>query len=513
MNVKELLLIVCLALATTWGIEYLFFRKSQQMGDEIKSGQSFTVPQAKQDQLRPLNTEVDFVDTKRPAPTELATVEAEHARWVFSTEAASLDRLEFVRSQDGKVSTITTTFPVGITEREKRCFLVALNEETPYFYALIDRKDTDQSAELTYKAETPSAHVSKTYVVDKSLYKVTLSILVEPKQGKIVEPRLFFPAPIMPDIALTDVKSTIINDEYGGISKAASTKLEAGKGWFAPSLVGVDNRYFAYAMVNDPNHFAQRAYFHRCGQQDLTAILEGPRVTEPQSWTMTFYMGPKEEKAMAAVDQRLVNTLEYSGWLAPISRIMLKILMFFYFYLKNYGFAIIALTLLIKLLLLPFSIKGAQSMKKTGEMQRKLQYLQQKYKHDPEMLAQERAALIREHGMPGMAGCLPLLLQIPVFIALSRVLSSAIELYQAPFLWIPDLSASDPYYVLPVLIGVSMLLQSTTVEAKQKMQFIVMALIFGAVSVSFSSGLALYIFMSTILSVIQALVQNRLKVA
>src|SRR5579872_4662111 len=483
MNIKELLLIVGLALITTWGIEYLFFKKTAVESDEIKSGQSFKVPKAHEEKLRPLNREVDFYDVKRTAPTDLTTVKTDHAVLVFSTDAASLDRLEFPRQQGNRDYTVTTVYPMGVHEKDKRCFLVAFEEETPYFYTLIDRKETEDTTQLTYRAEAKDLTVTKTFIVYKHLYKIDLALTVDPKHGS-TQARIFLPAPIMPDIAINDIKSAIINDERGSIIKIPTTKVEADSGWFTPTLVGVDNRYFVNAMVTDPEHFTQRAYFTHLAQPDLTAIIEGPVQSESRSWKLSFYCGPKEEHALAAVDPRLAQTLEYSGWLAPLSRLMLKILKSLYDYVKNYGVAIIVLTIIIKVLLLPFTLKGAQSMKKTSEMQRKLQYLQQKYKHDPETLNQERAALIREHGMPGMAGCLPLLLQIPVFLALSRVLSSSIELYQAPFLWIPDLSANDPCYVLPLLIGLSMLLQSATVESKQRMQFVVMALIFGAVSMS-----------------------------
>jgi YidC/Oxa1 family membrane protein insertase len=190
------------------------------------------------------------------------------------------------------------------------------------------------------------------------------------------------------------------------------------------------------------------------------------------------------------------------------------LLNFLYTFLGNYGWAIVALTVLTKLVLLPFSLSGAKSMKKHAEMQKKLKYLQQKYKDDPETLMRERADLVRKEGLSGLSGCLPILLQLPIFFALSRVLSSSIELYQAPFFgWITDLSARDPYYILPILVALAMLLQATTVDAAQRMQLIIMALVFGAITANLSAGLCLYIFMSTLLGVVQAMIQQRCKVA
>ena len=142
-------------------------------------------------------------------------------------------------------------------------------------------------------------------------------------------------------------------------------------------------------------------------------------------------------------------------------------------------------------------------MKDRVEMQKRLQYIQQKYKDDPQARAQAQAEFMRKHGL-GLAGCLPLLMQVPIFFGLSRVLSSAIELYKTPFLWMNDLSARDPYYILPVLVMIGMLGSAfTAVDAKQRMPIIAMALAFGAVSASMSSGLVLYIALSTLLNMVQ----------
>jgi YidC/Oxa1 family membrane protein insertase len=118
---------------------------------------------------------------------------------------------------------------------------------------------------------------------------------------------------------------------------------------------------------------------------------------------------------------------------------------------------------------------------------------------------------MRKHGFQDMAGCLPLLLQIPMFFALSRVLSSSIELYQAPFFfWIKDLSAHDPYLILPLLIGLTMIVQAGFADKQQRASILVMALIFGAFTTTLSAGLALYIFVSTFLSVAQTAFQKKL---
>ena len=124
----------------------------------------------------------------------------------------------------------------------------------------------------------------------------------------------------------------------------------------------------------------------------------------------------------------------------------------------------------------------------------------------------EKAELVKKHGMPGLTGCLPLVLQIPIFIGLSRVLSSSIELYRAPFgFWIKDLSARDPYYILPALITLCMVAQAMTAPPSQRLPILAMAVIFGAFAANFAAGLALYLLVNTFLSVAQVIIQRKFK--
>ncbi len=515
MNIKELLLVVGLALVTTWTIDYFMNRgKKDQPGteQEVKAGQSFVAPKNPQS-LRPLNIEVAFSEQKRPAPATLTEVKNRGALCVFSTDGAALERFEH-RMGGHPGSDLTTIFPPAQGDREARCFLVALEKDTPYYYTLVDHTYDDiKTTMLTYKAENETAIITKIFTFFSSTNCISLRLTIEPKKGP-VQARILYPAPLLPALGADDTKSGIYNDESGSIVTTPRSKINPDIYWHAPTFFGLDDRYFVHALVKDENHFVDRAYYKLSGAQDIYAFLESPSIATTTTWELKFYFGPKEACAMRAVDPRLEETLGYAGWFSPIAYWLLRLLIFLYRFLGNYGLAIIALTILTKIVLLPFSISGARSMKKHAEMQRKLKYLQQKYKDDPETLMRERTELMRKEGLSGLSGCLPILLQLPIFFALSKVLSTSIELYQAPFFgWITDLSARDPYYVLPLLVAVSMLLQATTVDASQRVQLIVMALVFGAITANLSAGLCLYIFMSTLLGVLQTMVQQRFKVA
>ena len=171
---------------------------------------------------------------------------------------------------------------------------------------------------------------------------------------------------------------------------------------------------------------------------------------------------------------------------------------------------IIAITALMKLVLLPFTIKGDKKAKEHAEFQKKLSYIQKKYKDDPEMLKQEQAALVQKYGLPGLSGCLPLFIQLPLFFALNPILNSSLDLYKAPFLWIPDLSARDPYFVLPILIVVCMVVQALTLDKQGRLPALAFALLIAAVSINFSAGLSLYIFISALLGLLQSAIQKKM---
>lgn len=503
-----MLLPLALALITTWAVQYFIINR--YFGTEssgTKSGQTFTAP-ANAIQAKPLRKEVDFIDKDISVKPEITRIETDNAIYQFSNEGASLQQLIFKRKTNGQQILMTTLEHSSQYDREKRCFLIALDEKTPYAYKLVDRKDEQKKTVLTYKAETDQALIEKTFEVKHDTFQIDLHLSITPK-NQLITPRILFSAPYMASVK-DDTISGVYNDEKGSIQKEARSKIDMNKGWFAPTFFGSDDRYFVHAMIAHENSFAQRAYYNLEGQSGLISILEGPEIKEKTDWVISFYCGPKEEEIMNLVDPRLQQTLDYSGLLAPISRFLLEVLKFLYKYLYNYGWAIVLLTLAINLILLPFNIRSNKSMKQYGEFQKKLAYIQHKYKDDPDTLARERAELLSKNGMPGLGGCLPKLLQLPIFFALSRVLSSSIELYKAPWiLWIKDLSAKDPYYILPLCITLLMLFQAPASEPKQRFTMIAVAIIFGAVSTNFSAGLCLYIFVGVLLNGMQQTVQKR----
>ena len=228
------------------------------------------------------------------------------------------------------------------------------------------------------------------------------------------------------------------------------------------------------------------------------------------------YIGPKEYKILKAINPELTDAIEF-GWFTFLSYPFFKVLLWINDMVGNWGWAIILFTLLVKLVLFPLSYKGMMSMQKLKDLAPKMKELKDKYKDDPAKLNMKMMELYRKHGANPMGGCLPLLLQIPVFFALYRVLLNADELQGAAWIpaWIDNLAAADPYYILPVLMGVSMWFQqkitpNNFTDPLQEKIFqwfpVIMALMF--IIMPFPSGLVLYWVVNNIFTIGQQYVIN-----
>jgi YidC/Oxa1 family membrane protein insertase len=218
----------------------------------------------------------------------------------------------------------------------------------------------------------------------------------------------------------------------------------------------------------------------------------------------------KEYNYLTSLGHNLKHAVDFGIW-GFFAEWILKGLQFFYTFMPNYGVSIILLTLLIRLITFPLQYKSFVSMKKMQIVQPELTKIREKFKDDPQRMQKESMELFRKAGANPLGGCLPLLLQMPVFFAFYKVLYSAVELVDAPFiLWIHDLSNKDPYFVLPVLMTGAMFLQqkltpNTISDPVQKKVMMFMPLIFGFIMKDLPSGLSLYIFVSTIFGILQQL--------
>jgi YidC/Oxa1 family membrane protein insertase len=231
--------------------------------------------------------------------------------------------------------------------------------------------------------------------------------------------------------------------------------------------------------------------------------------------TLSGYAGPKEFVLLKSLNPELTDVIEY-GWFTFIAKPMFTFLQFIQSYVGNWGWTIVILTIIIKLILYPLSYKGMVSMQKLKELAPKIKELQTKHKDDKQKQSAAMMELYKKHGANPMGGCLPLILQIPVFFAIYRVLLNAIELKGAEWiLWIHDLAEMDPYFVLPILMGASMYLQqkltpNTLQDEMQKKIFQFLPVVFTFFFLWFPAGLTLYWFINNVFTIAQQYYINTL---
>ncbi len=393
-----------------------------------------------------------------------------------------------------------------------------------------------QNHTLTFSYEAPGwLRITRQYHFVADSYLIDLSVSVENLGGQPWEN-----APTLSLISQPLSSATGSRYTFQGPSLLVNNELEEvkfkkikGEEKFPGPIdwVAYTGQYFIMALlpVNlTPNHAQLEALDTATQMVEITLI--GPKLTlQPgvqQQFSYKLYLGPKEVNILKAADPRLAKAVNF-GWFDIIAQPLLVCLKFFYRYLHNYGAAIILLTLLIKLLFWPLTHKSYVSMKAMKKLQPKMQKIREKYKDDKEKMNQEVMQMYRTHKVNPIGGCLPMVLQIPVFFALYRLLYSSIAIRHAPFLWwINDLAAPDrfpigvqiPYLgdglpILTVLMGVSMFAQQkmspTGGDPKMEKMMMMMPVVFTVFFVNFPSGLVLYWLVNNILSVGQQYYINK----
>jgi YidC/Oxa1 family membrane protein insertase len=298
---------------------------------------------------------------------------------------------------------------------------------------------------------------------------------------------------------LTMVDGEMHKDEPEDIE--AEKSYSGAKGW-----TGVTDKFFMAVVI--PGGGIKAVVGKGVSGMGYTGIV----FAQPEE-KLLVYAGPKEYDRLKALDQGLSQAVDF-GWFTFIAKPLFVSLKYFNSVVKNWGWAIIILTIIVKLLFAPLTHKSQKSMKRMQKLQPLFAELKEKYKGDPQRMNQEMMALYKTHKVNPMGGCLPMLVQIPVFVALYNVLNLSVELRQAPFaLWLTDLSAKDPYYILPVLMGLSMLVMQkmtpTSLDSMQNKIMMFMPVMLTFMFISLPSGLVLYFTVSNLLSMAQQFYINK----
>ncbi|MFP9462804.1 membrane protein insertase YidC [Pectobacterium brasiliense] len=275
--------------------------------------------------------------------------------------------------------------------------------------------------------------------------------------------------------------------------------------------VAMLQQYFATAWI-PTTAGANTFYTSKLGNgQAAIGFKSAPVVVaagSQQDLKITLWVGPEIQDKMAAVAPHLDLTVDY-GWLWFISQPLFKLLKFLHSFIGNWGFSIIAITFIVRGIMYPLTKAQYTSMAKMRLLQPKLQAMRERIGDDKQRMSQEMMALYKSEKVNPLGGCFPLLIQMPIFLALYYMLMGSVELRHAPFaLWIHDLSAQDPYYILPILMGVTMFFiqkmsPTTVTDPMQQKIMTYMPVIFTVFFLWFPSGLVMYYIVSNLVTILQ----------
>lgn len=413
---------------------------------------------------------------------------------------------ELVSLAEAKGSTLETSSPVPFVIKEKNPSTVLLEYRSKNL--LISKRFAlkNDTYQMEMELEVQNRD-DKTISFEPSVVWSKQAVEESPQRGV-----LFFKTP--PD------QWRPVHLQGGELKEIVWEKvpvLETRQGDFA--WVGAQSRYFLGSVIPVGRKGTQMElgqYQTEEGENFFYQKLLLPPVQilpgEHLSQKFMVYGGPKEYRYLK--DIGLEKTLGL-GWTTVVAVPILYALQFFYKVIHNYGVAIILLTVLIKILLNPINRKSLQSMKAMQALQPRLKGLREKYGKDKEKLNMEMMQLFKANKINPMGGCLPMLLQIPIYIALYKVLWSSVELYHAPFFWFyKDLSAPDPYLITPILLGVTMFFQTkmtptASVDPTQQKMMMLMPLMFCVFMVFLPMGLGLYILVNTLMTILQQVMYQR----
>ncbi len=374
--------------------------------------------------------------------------------------------------------------------------------------------------------EDANLRVTKTYIFTRGSHVLDVVYTVENRSAAPVAPDVYYqlvrdgkPPPGDSSLIPTYTGAAIYTAEHKfkklsfsdiGDGKAGT---QANNGW-----VAMLQHYFVSAWL--PKAGGEREFYSKelkDGTYAAGVILLQPlgkiAPGETKQLRVALYAGPQVQSQLAELAPGLDLTVDY-GWLTILAAPLFWVLAFIYKGVGNWGLAIILLTVLIKILFYPLSAKSYHSMAQMRVLAPKLQRIKEQHGEDRQKLQSAMMDLYKNEKINPLGGCLPILVQIPVFIALYWVLLASVEMRHAPFiLWIKDLSAPDPYYILPIVMGLTMIIQTklnpTPPDPIQAKVMMIMPLVFSVFFFFFPAGLVLYWVVNNVLSIAQQWLINR----
>ncbi len=468
---------------------------------------------------------------KRASKAEVSSqiLENSEVKMVITNQAAAVQAWElksFSKTLEKKDDKITLTGVTGFTSQMNLRFSDPIYTEATSVNW--DSLTQPMPGKTVARLSTPELEVERVISLDSTGYGgkaeyrfrfqkeppkfVFLDLYGSPKRENDTEGSIFGQAPDKVHVTFRD-----INKRHAELAADHKETIESQSG---VKWLGLDTRYFVLALVPKGTEENKSAVGAQISKEDIGAPAVRGSLAFPTEGKREFsletkiYFGPKEMEGLRTVDPMLADTIDF-GWTSFLAVPLLQSLKWLHGFVLNYGVAIIILTFVIKMLLFPLTYKSMKSMSKIAKLQPQLNALREKYKNDKEKLNVEMMNFMKTNGYNPLGGCLPILIQMPIFFALYRVLFNSMELYQAPFVgWIHDLSSPDPFFITPVLLTGLMYLQqklspSTATDPAQQKMLQFMPVIFGVFMLLLPAGLNIYMVVNSATSIAQQWVLNR----
>jgi YidC/Oxa1 family membrane protein insertase len=492
---------------------------------------------------------------KEAAPKDIK-VETENYTAIFSTRGAALKSFQLKGYQKECIKCTADIYPViknSITgtkqpakaKNNEPVELVVLNEAMPYPLAITFPESAPEiTADSIYDADVTKLDL----ISAKEKQRLVFSQIFN---GIKVE-KIFTFNPDNYSIAL-DVKVSNLSDspltqiphlnwyEYANPKQAVDSYSKEGPVAYVSKSIkrkkvadistdenlgpdvswgGFEKKYFMAVIVpQDPS--LTSINISKDSNNMVSVGIKGTKSIIPpnqsDSFSYNLFIGPKDYTLLKKQGIALEEAIEFDSVIPGLKWLSIGLLIFIKFlyqYISNYGVAIIILTILIKLIFWPLGTISYKSMKEMQKLQPKLTELKEKYKNDQAKIGQETMALYKAHKVNPLSGCLPILIQIPVFIGLYNTLLYAIELRHSPFFWwIQDLSAKDPYYITPIIMGATQFVQQkmtpSTGDPNMAKMMLIMPIVFTFIFLNFPAGLVIYWLLNNILSIGQQIYINK----
>jgi YidC/Oxa1 family membrane protein insertase len=479
-------------------------------------------------------------------PQRLATVETPLYRAVVSSEGGKLQELVLRYRGEKPMVIVGDLGPQGLLvspdgNRSGDVISMSLDKEAV--------TATDRPAELVLTGESDGLRIRQTLRFHPGAYVIDALLRVENVSGAQRTPALSFPWFTrqawhgVPEKFQGQHPTEIVWSMQGSVNRIDDLSAQVSS-VLDGDWVGLDSVWYLAALVPKSQGFKLviategKVADQKNGDKTPTgratvALKATPTIAPGQAWegSVVVYAGPKEYERLKALG--LEGTINFGGFPLPrkwgglpmewLGVPILLLMNWTYKHVGNYGVAIILLTVVSKVLFYPLTVKSMRSMRAMQALQPQVNALRSKYQKDPQALQRETLALYKKHRVNPMGGCLPMIAQVPIFYALYLALSVSVELQNSPFLcfghlfgvdlWICDLAAHDPTYVLPVLMGITMFVQQrmtpTMGDPRQAKMMLFMPIIFTFMFLNLPSGLVLYWTVSNVLQILQQKLMDR----